>query len=81
MKIVMWNVRGMNKKERQREVRDLIKKEKPDLVGLVETKIRENKSAIAANSIWGGIESLINYDSNPRGIILVMWDLMTYKDV
>ena len=42
MKIVMWNVRGMNKKERQREVRDLIKKEKPDLVGLVETKIREN---------------------------------------
>jgi hypothetical protein len=68
----MWNVRGMNKKERQREVRDLKKKEKPD-----ETKIRENKSAIAANSIWGGIEYLINYDSNPSGRIWVMWDLMT----
>jgi hypothetical protein len=62
----------MNKKERQREVRDLKKKEKPD-----ETKIRENKSAIAANSIWGGIEYLINYDSNPSGRIWVMWDLMT----
>ena len=41
---LVWNVRGLNLKERRRDVIDHIKKLNPSIVGLVETKVMEHKS-------------------------------------
>lgn len=43
MKIIMWNIRGIGKKARLRQLKEMISKEKPDIIGLQET-IKQNSS-------------------------------------
>jgi len=38
MKIISWNIRGLNGRSKQKMLRDLILAEKPDIVLLQETK-------------------------------------------
>lgn len=37
----MWNIRGMGRKARIRQLKELLAKEKPDIIGLQET-IKQN---------------------------------------
>ena len=78
MRILSWNVRGLGKKARKRQVRDYVTKEKIDIVGLQETMKQDftdhdlHELAGGANLIWfwlpatrksGGILLGVNYDS------------------
>ena len=41
LRILSWNVRGANDKEKRRVIKDVIKSQKADLVCLQETKIQK----------------------------------------
>ena len=46
MRIVSWNVRGVNDREKRKLIKDVIKTQQVDLVCLQETKLQEMTSAI-----------------------------------
>jgi len=54
MTILVWNVRGMNKKKRGQDVRDYINKLKPYIIGLIETKVKFSKARRVLNCIPQG---------------------------
>lgn len=74
MKCVIWNVRGMNKRSRHRVIISLIRSQKVDLVGFVETKVKENKCCRVAKKFWKDCSYLFNYSSSPRGRVWLLWD-------
>ncbi|KAL2623731.1 hypothetical protein R1flu_007976 [Riccia fluitans] len=49
--ITSWNVRGLNDQERKLKVKDFVRKEKPLILALQETKLTNNKMKLAASSI------------------------------
>lgn len=51
MKMVSWNVRGLNKEEAIRQVRLLTKEYKPDLMFLMETKLSVGKVNTICNKL------------------------------
>ena len=62
MTILLWNVRGLNLKERRRDVIDHITKLEPSMVGLVETKVKEHKSyRIPKFSLRVGVSPITMY--------------------
>ena len=53
LRIVSWNVRGLNEQDKKLRVRNLIRKWKADIVCLQETKMELiNRGTIC--SLWGG---------------------------
>lgn len=46
MKVLIWNVRKIGKVEKQREAKDYIRAQEADLIGLVETKVRNGKAEL-----------------------------------
>lgn len=78
MKRLFWNIRGVNKRYKQKEVKNLLKNKKVDLVGIVETRVKAHKATqISANiaSVWG---KLHNYNSTENGRIWILWDTRHY---
>jgi len=70
----MWNVGGLNKKERRRDVIHHLSNHQPSLVALVETKVKECKAKRVENTLhhWWG--SCNNYDHSNLGRIWVGWN-------
>ena len=75
LKIVSWNVRGLNEQEKQLQVSNLIRKWKADIVCLQETKMELiNRGVIC--SLWGGqhVDWLYLGSMGASGGVLLMWD-------
>ena len=53
MKIISWNVRGLNKQDKRLKVRNLIRKWGPDVDFLQETKMGLI-NRVVIRSLWGG---------------------------
>ena len=53
VKIISWNVRGLNEQDKRLRVRNLIRKWGPDVVCLQETKMGLINRAVI-RSLWGG---------------------------
>ena len=53
VKIISWNVRGLNEHDKRLRVRNLIRKWGPNVVCLQETKMELIKRAMI-RSLWGG---------------------------
>lgn len=51
MKVITWNVRGMNKVYKQKETREFIKENKVNIIAIVEHKIQEYKEGQVINKI------------------------------
>src|SRR5436190_665434 len=74
MKIACLNVRGLNKKQKQNQIKKYIENEKWDVTILNETKIKENQG----NFIFKGwenydtINSSYNDENNKNGIMIVL---------
>lgn len=54
MQIISWNIRGMGSFVKKRILSKLVKRRKPDMVLLQETKLELVDRAIAQR-IWGGL--------------------------
>ena len=79
MKIISWNVRGMNKREKRLAIKREIANFLDSIVILVETKIHLRNALKFKESLWPQAEFLHNYQSNLRGRIWLLWDAKTYS--
>jgi exonuclease III len=74
MKVLSWNIRGLNKAFKQREIRKVIRLWKISILCLVETKVRqENMDRVISNTLPGW-EVLHNYGAHCYGRIWICWD-------
>ena len=75
LKIISWNVRGLNEQDKKLRVRNLIRKWGPDLVCLQETKMGLINRAVI-RSLWGGQHVDWSYlgSCGASGGVLLMWD-------
>ena len=73
MKILCWDVRGLNKAGKLRSVRESTCKKDYDIICFLEHKIKQGISQMIS-SHWEGMEATDNLFSNPLGRILVLWN-------
>ncbi|KAL8557651.1 hypothetical protein ACS0TY_004930 [Phlomoides rotata] len=75
MKILSYNVRGLGKKAKRREVRDIIKKQKIELCCIQETKLEEI-TKFRCMGLWGNsnFDWAFSESVGRSGGILSMWD-------
>jgi hypothetical protein len=75
MKIISWNIRGLGRFEKRKEVRKLVGEKNPFIVCLQETKLQACDNALCA-SLWGN--SLCGFSFRPSmgasGGLLTIWD-------
>ncbi|KAJ9680146.1 hypothetical protein PVL29_019435 [Vitis rotundifolia] len=75
LRIMSWNVRAANDREKRKLVKDVIKSQKADLVCLQETKIQEMSNGLVKSLgvgrclEWGALNS-----RGATGGVLVFWD-------
>ncbi|XP_075074296.1 uncharacterized protein LOC142161947 [Nicotiana tabacum] len=74
MKWLFWNIRGVNKRYKQKEVREYIRSNKIKLVGLVETKVKEENAQKISKYITSGWDILTNYREAKNGRVWLLWD-------
>ena len=72
MSVLIWNVRGLNFKERRRDVMDHISMYASSIVGLVETKVKESTAYRVTRCLPHGWASLNNYSHAPKRKNLVL---------
>ncbi|KAJ8485323.1 hypothetical protein OPV22_017808 [Ensete ventricosum] len=73
MKISCWNVRGLNKTEKCRELNRIIRSAACDIVILVETKIKPHRVQVQKNLIWPEAELFTNDSQDTYGRVWVLW--------
>ena len=75
VKIISWNVRGLNEQDKRLRVRNLIRRWGLDVVCFQETKMGLINRAVS-RSLWGGQHVDWSYlgSCGAFGGVLVMWD-------
>ncbi|KAJ9708014.1 hypothetical protein PVL29_000195 [Vitis rotundifolia] len=75
IKILCWNVRGLNDFEKRKLIKGVVRNQKPDLVCLLETKVKE-MSLQMVKSV--GVGRFLNWASvdarGAAGGLLILWD-------
>ena len=71
MSILIWNVWGINKKERKQDVRDHIQSSSPIIVALVETKVKINKFDRLKSCVPVPWPSCHNFQHSSKGRIWI----------
>lgn len=75
IKIISWNVRGLNEKDKRLAVRHTIITEKPDIVCLQETKLSATTPTIISQTCGRRFKEFAVKDADgTKGGILVAWD-------
>ncbi|XP_075108858.1 uncharacterized protein LOC142180704 [Nicotiana tabacum] len=76
---LVWNIRGLNKRYKQKEVKKILKTKKIGITAIVETRVKENKFEIISKNIGPGWDRLHNYSAASNGRIWVLWDTIKYQ--
>jgi hypothetical protein len=79
MKIYYWNVRGLNSPLKQHEVVSLMKKNKLDVCGFVETKLASSVVSFMHKLQLRNLRFLSNVATTNTACILVFWNPSTVK--
>jgi len=80
MKVAAWNIRGFEAEEKKLMVKELIKEENVELLGLVETK-QDDISLWHIRKLWGNqnVDWVHSPANNGAGGILVSWNKEAFK--
>lgn len=74
--ILVWNVRGLNKKARKDSVRELIAVAKPQVVCLQETKIQNMSFRVLLSTLGADMNGHVLLPADgTRGGVLVAWQI------
>ncbi|XP_019244329.1 PREDICTED: uncharacterized protein LOC109224197 [Nicotiana attenuata] len=73
MIIISWNVRGLNKSHKQREVRKFLLKNKVDMIACLETRVRKQNAKDIQRKTGNEWKIEDNYEYAPNGRIWLMW--------
>ncbi|XP_020259351.1 uncharacterized protein LOC109835749 [Asparagus officinalis] len=74
MTMLIWNVRSMNNVGRRRDIKRHIHSLKPNVVGLLETKVKSAKAYRITKCIPSHWSYCNNYTASNKGRIWVAWD-------
>ena len=74
MKIITWNIRGLNGRSKQRILRDCIIAEKPDILLLQETKCRGAEAETIFQCIWRECNSITTDSTGASGGLAILWN-------
>jgi exonuclease III len=77
MKIVTWNIRGLNGRSKQRILRECIIAEKPDILLLQETKCKGAEAKVIFQRIWRDCSSITTDATGASGGLAILWDPAT----
>ena len=77
--IVSWNIRGLNWPNKQEDLKLFLRMNKVGLIGLLETKVKQNKVDIMASKILPGWQWQHNFLLNPKGRIWMAWKSSIYQ--
>ncbi|KAL2934380.1 LINE-1 retrotransposable element ORF2 protein [Bienertia sinuspersici] len=81
-KILTWNIRGLNKPHKQKEVRNFLLHENVGLVCLLEKKVNNNNFRNVHNGVFQGWCLTTNFQFHKGGRIIVAWlDTSFHVDV
>ena len=74
MKLISWNIRGLNGPKKNRILKNIIMREKPQVLFLQETKCNSIALARMAAKVWpGSINIAVDADGASGGLAIV-WD-------
>ena len=82
LKIIFWNVKGLNDRDKRLRVRNVVRKWGPDIICLQETKMELITRAVICN-LWRGQHvdwSYLGSCGASRGVLL-MWDTRVVNKV
>ncbi|KAK1303264.1 hypothetical protein QJS10_CPB11g00610 [Acorus calamus] len=74
MNCLFWNVRGLNSKTKQLDLKDFLTSRRIPLISLVETKVEAGNAPSVHARICGDFHRIANYSHNTMGRIWIMWD-------
>ena len=74
MKLVSWNVRGLNSPGKYRMIKNMIQKEKPQLLFLQETKCNSEMLSSIISKAWPSSSSVAVDASGFSGGLAIAWD-------
>lgn len=76
-----WNIRGLNKSNKQSVIQEWIRKNSFQFGCLIETKVKESKVEKVMNKIFGDWNIVSNYEFSRLGRIWVTWNKQTKVQV
>ena len=75
LRVLSWNVRGMHDPDKRMVIKSMVRKHKPDLVCLQETKMKEMSDRVVKSVGIGRNLGWVSLDARgAAGGVLVMWD-------
>ncbi|XP_075092574.1 uncharacterized protein LOC142172785 [Nicotiana tabacum] len=74
MKLITWNIRGLNKAARQKEVKWFLTSNKVYIIAILEHKIKKLNADQVTRRIAPGWKYMDNYEQSSKGRIWILWD-------
>ncbi|KAK9723927.1 hypothetical protein RND81_05G034900 [Saponaria officinalis] len=74
-----WNVRGLNRVAKQSKIKWFMNKNKVDLFGLLETKIRNSGLSGVVSTIGNNWSYCTNHSYHPYGRVWVLWNHRVFE--
>lgn len=74
MKMLIWNVRGINKWLKQKELKKILSSLHIQIAGLVETKVKEHNVGKVLKHLAPGWLSFHNYEYANNGRVWAIWN-------
>ncbi|XP_022847501.1 uncharacterized protein LOC111370020 [Olea europaea var. sylvestris] len=74
MKLAFWNIRGMNSPLKQNGIREFIKQRCIDIMGILETKLGDQKLMRILRNKFDGFMYVNNFGTHRAGRILILWN-------
>jgi len=74
MKLISWNIRGLNSPRKGKLLKNLIMEEKPSILFLQETKCSLNFLEKAAAKAWPGGQVIAVDAQGASGGLAILWD-------
>ncbi|KAK1314810.1 hypothetical protein QJS10_CPA01g01582 [Acorus calamus] len=79
MKCLFWNIRGLNSKTKQLDLKEFLGTHRAPLITLIETKVEARNMDSIATNICRDYQYIVNYSSNPMGRVCILWDNLTLQ--
>ena len=74
MKLISWNVRGINSPGKHKMIKNMIQKERPNILFLQETKCNSEMLGTILSKSWPSCNSVAVDTSGSSGGLAIAWD-------
>ncbi|XP_058784644.1 uncharacterized protein LOC131659472 [Vicia villosa] len=72
--LAAWNIKGLNKADKLREISSHLLKLQPDIIVLIETRVKESKASMIRNKLGFKGNYIDNYCHHGNGRLWVEWN-------